>query len=1161
MKKALFIGLGTTGAEVLHKIRERIRMDVGDLRRVPFVKYLVAETDVSNPLHFAENEFVRIGIDQKGINMIHARQLDDQLDNPQEWLFDLNIQNVELLNGAQGARYQGRLCFFYPPNLQNLYNRMNQELNQLGTLTEPNARNAWGPNALWRLDDGIINIYIVGTGGGGTHSGAMIDLGFLLRFIVTEFPPCRTTRLMSFTCLPGVLPGNDMQDRKILGNSYGLLNDLLHFTERGNDYAWNYSFPGGQNARNTFWATNIAAQQLPFDFNYLVCAHQEGADIPFDDLKNILAMYLYTDVFHDVDLADFDRAARQGAHDAATLRDARRVDMSINFSRTEPLLGQQTCFLTFGISQIEFGRDRVISACGAKLLELALNKWRGNEFAGVRRGELDEVADIGQIEAKLLSSTMGEVGPGLLEILGIAPKQLFDESTGRFGQASGAMVEHEPGFVSYVNGALSEDTGLANALKEARAVISRGFGYEGMMANIPRGLFLNAIKENGKKAIANFKDRLKNWTVEALFDPNRGPDHVITGLTLLSRYAAYMSQAPVAPEVNRDEARDLDGIVRTHEDNISLYQKSMALGFVLGKGYAVSREKRRGEGYILEMFRQRLAQTVKLEITNVFKTIRPYVERHPDAVDRAAWDLLRRMKVFKAYTLDEAGRVVGERITELSQGNPITVVEDLFKFAEVTNEANVNSEFVRALRALGGGDLAGGAARDIVNRAIAQLFDDLRTQAGVGNPAFDPQASIVEFCMTHNSSLFDGETARDGRYFGISFTSVDTNHLFNTAERLFRAQNFTESLSAMRKFFEVHSNPKDRENHIDKFIDTSRYLLPFSNAQYNQMIHEKILIGPGFNNPNSLDQQKAKEFGDRATKHQHGPANQHMHHSPVGSTITYLREMGAWPLHVFFHMLQHYYHFGVLPLENNGLLYHVARADIEVAPPIPPDSGQRTREEVEAMVLFAIRFGIIRRTVPPRADSVFNFRGVDFKSFLSTIANKFLRARLRIDNGLDTGGNIYSELHRELETFINRANTDAYYRISDDGFAALTQNGWPDEVKAEKVKILKELNVTGDDNMKEKLFNGLRNTFVSKSAALQEARRLVNQSKADWFFREYSVPAPDGGVGVFKCKRCGKFYGENVPQDLDNLRDAIVNEQLLNCTDCKHYFFTGFRPS
>jgi len=1168
MKKALLIGLGSAGMEVLSMIRERMRMEVGDLNRVSFIEFLGVETDVANNKGLPDSDFLEFGIGQNDINLIYKQGLNVELDTqePHNWLHGLPRRNAALTGGAQGERFLGRLCFMCPVNLRRMRDRITNKIASLLSLTEVQAREKWGGAPAWELAPDIVNVYVFGTAGGGTHSGCMIDVGYLLRYIrLTNFPNS-TLHTLSYTVLPKWHPQakDDFARAKILANAYGLLNDLVYFTEPGQEYSINFSFAVGQNLRRDWWPQHIEAIQGPYDYNYLMCGSHTEGEHSFSEVKEILAMYLYSDVFHDAQIPPGERENYAG--EAAMIRDARRVDMNPALWVTEGRLGQRTCFLTFGTSEIEFDTGKVIKACAAKLLDEAWSRWKNRRFAGIEPAELADGAILtspDRVEGLLLNAMVEGGEKGLLHELALAPDQLFKHGV---GPAEGSLPPTD--LSTIVAASLSRDTASSNPIKAARDLLFAGFQTDsGTGGAVEQGQFARAIRENAEIALEKGENLMSLWARDALKDPYRGPDHVLSGLKLLKQYAEYKrAQREIDAEAENNISSLLANI-QEQETNIDTANKSETLGFIRVKPSIIGRELRIGSVYIWQLCEALLAKAVDIEIGNLFGRLLPFLDASTDPRNQDAWDLLNRVAVFKQYALGSASGVIESEVSDLTKANPITAVLDLFDYEKVTSTSSESgSEFIRGLQTYNNGQLTRGSL-DIVKNAVNELFQLLNDGHGdgQGNPIFDPNSLHDEITKPRKHSSLDRDMIGEGtRYASAGYSDVDRAYLFSTTEGLFRHNSFEGSLSVIRKFFEIWPTEDQFRQKIQSFIYESKVLLYCDETNYPDSRHTSVLVGPGLKNSAHPYANQAARFLSIASQQNGGPSEENAYDGESQSKIVYLKELGGWPTYFMGDLIGHFYREGVLYLIHHQYTNHVARADV---PMLPPTEGVGTdiRREVKAIALLSILLGLIRRRVnPPSRSQTFEFKDRMFPWTLSSVTNSLLKQRIRASQ--EECATIYTELDGELRRYIMKDPGDRWYRISDDGiYQNYFQGSFSEErVQEWKQNKLKEL----DDPGGHMEYDALVNEMCRHYSDLSTQRAAFEEQKANWLRNETRVAAGEAKIFPFEgklvtfvdacyaCPYCGRELA--LEGQWESLRKDIVEGRLRKCRKCNHHLFTGW---
>lgn len=199
IKPTIFIGLGTTGTEILKLLRELMSEEY-NRSGLPIFRYVAIDTteyeigDNSPQLE----EYERISVINATIEELAPIQ--SRLDpnqphyNPHlaDWLNpDLLHQIHSFKDGASNLRMAGRLCLWenWGEILRTLSNAHNYIINNANVQRTRvilrqhyEAKNLDVPDQL--VDNNGIDVYVFGSLCGGTCSGMLIDLAYLLRNIL-----------------------------------------------------------------------------------------------------------------------------------------------------------------------------------------------------------------------------------------------------------------------------------------------------------------------------------------------------------------------------------------------------------------------------------------------------------------------------------------------------------------------------------------------------------------------------------------------------------------------------------------------------------------------------------------------------------------------------------------------------------------------------------------------------------------------------------------------------------------------------------------------------------------------------------------------------------------------------------------------------------------
>jgi len=356
-RKALLIGLGSTGAMACNQILDKMVWRHGSAENIPWVKTVVLETaPLAADLLINKNATcIHLNIDKNDYaNLItNPQNYKKMIDFPSWDIPEITGTHKAIENGAANIRIMGRLAFLF--NYQTVNNVILGEINKLISLSEQQASTDFsrGSDELFNVtfntkepQDGDANetiyVYVVGTLCGGTASGCFIDLGYFLRS--RQGYNIESTGLF-------MLPSQQATNEAHYINAYTALLELNHFSDDRVRYKVQYpdqfyeGMPG----------------MAPFGHTYLV--QSRGADpSEYARLVTSTADYIYTDLI-----------GSSGIH-----RDGKRVNIAQHFVQRD-MWGATQQYFTFGLSAIEFPFAKVYKACSLLLAKKGFTLLAGGE--------------------------------------------------------------------------------------------------------------------------------------------------------------------------------------------------------------------------------------------------------------------------------------------------------------------------------------------------------------------------------------------------------------------------------------------------------------------------------------------------------------------------------------------------------------------------------------------------------------------------------------------------------------------------------------------------------------------------------------------------------------------------------------------------------------
>lgn len=260
------IGLGGTGYGTLTRLKKRF---IDKFKAVPpVVQFLSIDTTrEAEPGVWAADGETEIRLEQNNESYIVQVEDPNSLINSNNphidrwWPTGSSVSAI--ISGAQQIRARGRLALF--ANYSEIRARLAQKVDEARKVENIAAMKNYG----FRISDRVgVEIYIVSSLAGGTGSGMLLDIAFILRNIA------HTSNVTGVFILPRVfarLPGTDL----IKTNTYAALKELEHFTQLKDT---------DTEPPIDYGIDRIQVRQPPFDLTYIIDSINEGERV-IEDLK------------------------------------------------------------------------------------------------------------------------------------------------------------------------------------------------------------------------------------------------------------------------------------------------------------------------------------------------------------------------------------------------------------------------------------------------------------------------------------------------------------------------------------------------------------------------------------------------------------------------------------------------------------------------------------------------------------------------------------------------------------------------------------------------------------------------------------------------------------------------------------------------------------
>lgn len=347
--KALFIGLGSTGMDILLELRNLVFEEFG-VYKLPVFEYLVIETatvrhkprDINvKKLQVPDTAKIQQVLSMPGNKMTSRQQAMTQ------WVDqNLFLRYKSFMDGAEGCRLGGRLI------LWDCWNEVEKALNDASDSLRNTENIAEAKRYLLEhyrkkqvevKDDPVIDddepptIYVFGTLCGGTCSGMLLDIGFMLKRF---FPKSR--RFGFFTIMkPNVAQGMESP----AANCCGALKEINYFYHP--ETSWDFMLPDGKTR-----ATPSMGYTQPYELIYFVSPSNNHNTIEVSQLSQMLGLTLF-----------FDSMCAHTFERAGTFAD---MPGQPGYQETRKG-GWSRSFHSFGISALWYPKYRISGAAACEL--------------------------------------------------------------------------------------------------------------------------------------------------------------------------------------------------------------------------------------------------------------------------------------------------------------------------------------------------------------------------------------------------------------------------------------------------------------------------------------------------------------------------------------------------------------------------------------------------------------------------------------------------------------------------------------------------------------------------------------------------------------------------------------------------------------------------
>lgn len=377
IRPTLLVGLGGTGGDVLLRIRRRFYEKFGNLEEFPIVSYLWIDTDRSEKHILAKEveQFARFTPAERLVCMVKdTAAIVNRLDLPEhqnirDWWYPGLSKLGEVVDGAGQIRPYSRLAFYknytqIRDGVAHARSRVRDPLNHDRMANSPVLKRL---GVLPDVDFAApTNVYLVASIAGGTGSGMLLDVAFLLKEMLGS------SSVMAHLVFPGHF--GVITSERMKANAYALLKELNY-----------YQYGDVQFQAN--WDPNAAKGMPvpPFGFCYVydnvnAAGNEVGSGAASQELIfETLAESVFKDFTHGK-FASEKRSAREN------LKKELDQTKSVNYSKFSQKF--PTRFQSQGFASLSVPHHRIVTACAYRLAAEVIDLWGGFQGAGVAQGAL-----------------------------------------------------------------------------------------------------------------------------------------------------------------------------------------------------------------------------------------------------------------------------------------------------------------------------------------------------------------------------------------------------------------------------------------------------------------------------------------------------------------------------------------------------------------------------------------------------------------------------------------------------------------------------------------------------------------------------------------------------------------------------------------------------
>lgn len=345
--RALYIGLGGTGQDILLKIRERMINVFGEIPNTYF-KFLAIDADsLEHNVNYITNDeegnerVVNIGFNNGSengyLNQTDFVNIVKGTPGMRDFCPDYYVQFAPAATKGKGAgqvRMTGKICLVY--QLSTVKDKINQQLKLLRNLD----------NARGIDEEKGIYVFVFGSLAGGTCSGMSIDIAHIIANECTNFKSVKDNLwgIFAMPCFFDKIPARD----RINFNAYGALRELEF---------WHNASEVTKAGIKPFGIRNVK----PNPYDQIMLIHStflSGVNIDYSGMLEAVATGIMTLSFHD------------------TLS-----GMVNSNQKSHTMDGKLRSFSSFGVTELVLKRNRLIKYITDRVIQKEISQLLENNIS------------------------------------------------------------------------------------------------------------------------------------------------------------------------------------------------------------------------------------------------------------------------------------------------------------------------------------------------------------------------------------------------------------------------------------------------------------------------------------------------------------------------------------------------------------------------------------------------------------------------------------------------------------------------------------------------------------------------------------------------------------------------------------------------------------